>query len=113
MLHNHTLVETAHGKNKKNLCEEKFKLSGTTWDENLELRDGSYSVLDVQDFLEYIIKKRRTFTDESQIQIYMNEIQNRITLKTKIGYYLETLTSETMQFSWITEKKIKIKVVKM
>ena len=30
----------------------------------------------------------------------MNEIQNRITLKIKIGYYLETLTSETMQFFW-------------
>ena len=43
----------------------------------------------------------------------MNEIQDRTTLKMKIGYYLETLTSETMQFSWITEKKIKIKVVKM
>ena len=89
MLHNHTLVETAHGKNKKNLCEKKFKLSGTTWDENLELRDGSYSVLDVQDFLEYIIKKRRTFTDESQIQIYMNEIQDRITLKMKIDIILK------------------------
>lgn len=89
MLHNHTLVETAHGKNKKILCEKKFKLSGTTWDENLELRDGSYSVLDIQDFLEYIIKKRRTFTDESQIQIYMNEIQDRITLKMKIDIILK------------------------
>ena len=88
-MHNHTLVETAHGKNKKNLCEKKFKLSGTTWDENLELRDGSYSVLDIQDFLEYIIKKRRTFTDESQIQIYMNEIQDRITLKMKIDIILK------------------------
>ena len=76
------------GKTKKNLCEKKFKLSGTTWDENLELPDGSYSVLDIQDFFEYIIKKRKTFTDESQIQICMNEIQNRMTLKIKIGYYL-------------------------
>ena len=35
----------------------KFKISAPTWNEELELRDGSYSVLDIQSDFEYILKK--------------------------------------------------------
>ena len=35
----------------------KFKLSGPTWDKKFELPDVSYSVSDIQNYFEYIIKK--------------------------------------------------------
>ena len=34
-----------------------FKISAPTWNEELELRDGSYAVLDIQSDFEYIFKK--------------------------------------------------------
>ena len=34
-----------------------FKISAPTWNEEVELRDGSYSVLDIQSDFEYIFKK--------------------------------------------------------
>ena len=34
-----------------------FKISAPTWNEEFELPDGSYSVADIQDYFEYIIKK--------------------------------------------------------
>ena len=38
--------------------------------------------------------------------IYVNTIENRITLKVKTGYYLEFLMSETMKFLGSTKSKI-------
>ena len=35
----------------------KFKISAPTWNEKFELPDVSYSVSDIQDYFEYIIKK--------------------------------------------------------
>ena len=40
------------------------------------------------------------------IRIYVNKIENRITLKIKNGYYLEFLTPETMKLLGRTESKI-------
>ena len=37
----------------------KFKISAPTWNEEFELPDGSCSVSDVQDYFEYILKRRR------------------------------------------------------
>ena len=37
----------------------KFKTSAPTWNEEFVLPNGSYSVSDVQDYFEYILKKRR------------------------------------------------------
>ena len=34
----------------------KFKISAPTWNEEFELRDGSYSISDIQDYFEYIFK---------------------------------------------------------
>ena len=33
-----------------------FKISGPKWNEECELPDGSYSVSDIQDYFEYILK---------------------------------------------------------
>ena len=35
----------------------KFKISTPTWNGKFELPDGSYSILDIQDYFEYILKK--------------------------------------------------------
>ena len=44
-------------------CKSKFKIAAPTWNEESELPDASYSVSDIQDYFEYIIKKRDTVTD--------------------------------------------------
>ena len=38
--------------------------------------------------------------------MYIDEIENRITLKIQNGYSLELLTPETMKLLWSTENKI-------
>ena len=58
---------------------------------------GSYSVSDIQDYFEYIIKKHETIADNPPVQIYVKKIKNRIVFKIKTGYKLELLTKETMQ----------------
>ena len=47
----------------------KFKIPVPTWNEEFELPDGSYSVLDIQDHFEYFIKKYETVTDNPSIMI--------------------------------------------
>ena len=37
----------------------KSKISGSTWNEKFELYDGSYSISDIQDYFEYIIKSMK------------------------------------------------------
>ena len=44
-------------KYKKSYKNNKFKLSAPTYNEEFELPGGSYSVLDVQDYFGYSIKK--------------------------------------------------------
>ena len=38
----------------------KFKISAPTWNDEFNLPDGSYSVYDIQDYFEYIIKNMNT-----------------------------------------------------
>ena len=75
----------------------KFKISAPTWNETFDLPDGSYSISDIQDYFEFIIKKHETLTENPPIQIYPNKIKNRIVFKIKTGYKLELLTPETMK----------------
>ena len=84
----------------------KFKISAPTWNEEFELPDGSYSVSDIQDYFEYILKKHETVTDNPSIRIYINKIENRVIFKLKTGYHLEFLTSETMKLLDSTKSKI-------
>ena len=39
----------------------KFKISTPTWNDTFDLPDGSYSIADIQDYFEFIIKKARNF----------------------------------------------------
>ena len=82
------------------------KISAPTWSEEFELPDGSYSVSDIQDYFEYILKKHSESIDNPSIRMYINRIENRITFKIKKGYYLELLTPETVKLLGNTESKI-------
>ena len=72
----------------------KFKISAPTWNDKFELPEGSYSVSNIQDYFEYILKKN---IDNPSIRIYVNKIESGITCKIKTGYNLELLTPETMK----------------
>ena len=61
----------------------KFKISTPTWNDEFNLPGGSYSVSDIQDYFEYIIKKHETIADDPPVQIYVNRIKNRIVFKVK------------------------------
>ena len=65
----------------------KFNISAPAWNEEFNLPDGSYSVFDIQDCFEYIIKKHETITDTDNhlVEIDVNEIKNRIIFKRKTG----------------------------
>ena len=93
--------------NIKSSCNNnKFKISTPTWNEEFTLPDGSYSVSDIQDYFQYILKKHGENINKPSIQIYVNKIENGITFKIKDGYSLEVLTKETMKLLGSTENKI-------
>ena len=83
----------------------KFKISAPTWNDTFDLPDGSYSIADIQDYFEFIIKKHETLTENPPVQIYVNKIKNRIVFKIKTGYKLELLTPETMKLLESTKKR--------
>ena len=91
---------------KSSYNNNKFKISAPTWSEEFELPDGSYSVSDIQDYFEYILKKHRESVDNPSNRMYINRTQNRITFKIKNEHYFELLTPETMKLLGSTESKI-------
>ena len=84
----------------------KFKIFAPAWDDNFDLPDGSYSIADIQNYFEFIIKKCETLTENPPVQIYPNKIKSRIVFKIKTGYKLELLTSETMRLLESTKKDV-------
>ena len=81
---------------RKNIKSEynnnKFKVLAPIWNDTFDLPGGSYSISDIQDYFEFIIKKHKTLTQNLPVQIYPNKIKNRILSKIKTGYKLELLT---------------------
>ena len=75
----------------------KFKTSAPTWNETFSLPDDSYSIADIEDYFEFIIKKHEALTENPPIQIHPNKIKNRIIFKLKTGFKLKLLTPETMK----------------
>ena len=73
---------------KSSYYNNEFKISAPTWNDKFELPDGSYSVSNIQDYFEYILKMHGENIDKPSIQIYVNKIENRITFKIKDGYSL-------------------------
>ena len=90
-------------------CEynnNKFKIHVPTWNDEFNFPDRSYSVSDIQDYFEYIIKKHEAIADNPPVQIYVNKIKNRIVFKIKTGYKLELLSKETMQLLGSSKKDV-------
>ena len=90
---------------KSSYNNNKFKISAPTWNEEFTLPDGSYSISDIQDYFQYILRKHGENTDKPSIQIYVNKIENRITFKIKNGYSFELLNKETMKLLGCTKDK--------
>ena len=72
-------MENIKSKYNNNKC----KISAPTWNYNFDLLDGFYSIADIQDYFELIIKKHETLTENPPIQIDSNKIKNRIVFKIK------------------------------
>ena len=85
-------------KNVKSIYKKnKFKISAPTWSQKFDLPDGSHNISEIQDYIEYIIKKHKTIGENAPILIYTNTINNRIVFKIKSGYKLELSSKETMK----------------
>ena len=68
--------------------------------------DESYNISEIQDYIEYIIKKHETIGENAPILIYANTINNRIVFKIKSGYKLDLLSKETMKLLECTKDTI-------
>ena len=96
-------------KNVKSIYKNnKFKISAPTWNESLDLPDGSNNIPVIQNYIEYIIKKHETITNTAPILIYANKINNRIVFKIKSGYKLELLSKEKMKLLGSTSNIIDV-----
>ena len=92
----------------------KFKISVSTWKDEFDLPNGSYSISEIRDYFKFIIKKHKTFAENPPIQIYPNKIKNKIVFKVRTGNKLELLSLETMKLLGSTKKDvIKIKMEKI
>ena len=91
---------------KSSYKNNKLKISAPTWSDEFELPDGSYSISDIQEYFEYVLKKHSESVDDPPIEIFVSKNENRITFEIKNGYYLELLTPETMKLLGSTENKI-------
>ena len=94
--------------------DNKFKTSAPTWNDTFDLTDGSYSITDIQNHVEFIIKKYETLVENLPVQVYPNKIKNRIVFKVKTGYKWELLSPEIRRLLGSTKKMlIEIKMEKM
>ena len=84
----------------------KSKISAPTWNDEFDLPDGSYSIADIQDYFEFIIRKHETLAENPPVQIYPNKIKNRIVFRVKTRYKLELLSLETKKLLGSTKKDV-------
>ena len=91
---------------RKQYNNNKLKIIAPAWNDEFELPDGSYSVSDIQDYIEFVTKKHETLTIIPPIHVYINRINNRLVFKVKDEYKLELKTPETMKLFGSTKKLI-------
>ena len=71
---------------KRSYNNNKFKISAPTWNDKFDLPDGSFSVSDIQDYFDYILKKHRENNGKPSVQIYVNlKIGSHLKLKMGIA----------------------------
>ena len=91
---------------KKQYKNNKPKIVAPTWNDEFELPDGSYSVSDIQDYIQYIIKKDETLTTIPPFHFYIYRINNKLVFRIKDGYKLALQMPETMKIFGSTKKLI-------
>ena len=83
----------------------KFKISAPPWNGTFDLPDGFYSIAEIQDYFEFMIKKHETLTEDPPVEIYPNQVKDKIVFKIKTGYKLELLSPEAMKLLGSTKKR--------
>ena len=78
----------------------KFEISAPTWNDKIELLDGSYFVSDIQDYFEYILKKYGENIDNPSVKIYVNKIENRIKFRIRNGYWTFNTWNNTITWKY-------------
>ena len=91
---------------KSSYNNNKFEISGPTWNDKFELPGGSYSVSDIQDYFQHVLKKHQEKNDNLSVKVYVNQRENRIIFKIKNGCSLELLTPQKTKLLGSTENKI-------
>ena len=65
------LVSIKHGKYKKSYSNNKCKISAPTWNDEFQLPDELYSISDIQDYFEYILKEKHNGSiDNPSVRIF-------------------------------------------
>ena len=69
-----------HGKDKKIYKNNNREIIAPTWNDEFKLPDSYYSVSDIQDYIEYVIKKHEKLTAMPPIPFYSNRINKEISV---------------------------------
>ena len=64
-------------KYKKVIKNNKFKISSPTWNEEFQLPDGSYSISDIRNYFEYILKTQGEKAANPSLRIFINKIKKK------------------------------------
>ena len=81
--------------------DNKYNISAPTWNDTFDLPDGSYSIADIQDYFEFIIKKHKILTANPPVQIYPNTIKNRTVFnKNRLQIRIVTSTNNKIVRKW-------------
>ena len=59
---------------KSSYNNNKFEISAPTWNDKFQSPNGSYSVSNIQDCFEYILKSMEKIIDNPSAKIYVNKI---------------------------------------
>ena len=68
---------------KSSYNNNEFKISAPTWNDKFELPNGLYSISNIQDYFEYILKKHGENIDKPSVKIYM-KIRQKTELHLKL-----------------------------
>ena len=91
---------------RKQYKNNKLKTIAPTWNNEFDIPDGSNSMLDIQDYIKYIIKNHETLITIPFIYFYINIINIRLVFEIKDGYKLELQMPQTIKLFGITKKLI-------
>ena len=83
---------------KSSYNNNKFKISAPTGNDEFKLPDGSYSISDIEDYFEYILKKHGESVEKPSLRIFVNKIQNKITFEIKNGFL--TFNTRNNEITW-------------